>query len=132
MFIYMYVYKPCIMHTFSFAEEVDPFWLCGEEVLSEPESLAIGLHGGDDIGISDKFVSQLLLSICLDATGTICLGVDGIVFWILFGGIIVRLFGFLHPYCMEQITLCISNMHPLHSYIINKHVKTCTWLLWPI
>lgn len=94
-------------HTFGFVDDVDPFWLCGDDVLSEAESLAIGLHGGEDIGISDRFgqgafVSQVLLNICLDVTGTICLGVEGIFFWILFGGIIVRLFGFLQPYYIEK------------------------------
>lgn len=96
--------KPCRTHTFCLLDEVDPFWLWGDEVLSEAESLASGLHGGEEIGISgifwhDIFVShELLLIICVDVTGTICLGVDGRFFVILFGGIIVRLFGFLQPY----------------------------------
>lgn len=98
---------PCKMHTFGFAEEVDPFWLWGEDVLSEAESLAIGLHGGEVIGMSGMFghgifVSHVLLSICFDVIGTICFGVDGIFFWILLGGIIVRLFGFLQPYYIEK------------------------------
>lgn len=90
------------MHTFGLLDVVDPFWLCGDGVLSDITSLARGLQGGEDEvpGMSETvqviLPSHILLFASCGVADTICLGTELLV--ILFGGIIVRLFGFLQPY----------------------------------
>lgn len=80
-----YKISTCQVHTFlGFIEEVDPFWLCGDWLLSDS---AAG-EEGREVGGSERTKGMVPSS-----RVNICLGVDR-----LCGGIMVRLLGFLQPY----------------------------------